>query len=267
VRTGPPVLGRGYLEAVDDQELLRVAAAQSQRSDAIHGRINHVTYASQPNPDPAFPSPPFGTPVLGRFGVKARIATLDDFTADALQNDMGITSPLRPVEFANPNGLLDDLKPGLDVDANSVNQRTQYLRLIAIPRRSDEPQGAALFDQVQCSACHVPSLHTRTDYPVPALADIDAPIYSDLLLHNMGSGLSDSLSGADGEAGPQDWRTAPLIGLRFNRTYLHDGRVDTVQDAILAHDTPGSEASDSVHRFQALSGEQQQALLTFVQGL
>jgi len=269
IRVGPPVLGRGYMEAVMDSEIERVAAAQAARTDAIHGRINHVTYASEPNPDPRFNSHRKGDIVIGRFGLKARIATLDEFTADALQGDMGITSPLRPDEIPNPDGLTDDRKPGIDATADEVNMRATYMRLIAIPRRKGlSGTGAAIFDQAKCSACHVPSMRTRGDYPIALLANIDAPIYTDMLLHDMGPGLADgSADGVDGDAHSREWRTAPLIGLRFNKAFLHDSRVRTIEDAILAHDNPGSEASESVQWFNGLSPADRAALLEFVSAL
>ena len=267
-RLGPSALGRGYLEAVEDSEIQRVAALQAARGDAIAGTVNLVTYDSQPNPDPTFNAHRPGDLVIGRFGLKARIATLDEFVADALQNDMGITSPLRPTEFPNPDGLTDDDKPGVDATADDVNLRADYVRLIAIPWRAPaDPHAQVLFDQAQCSACHVPALRTRADYPIPQLAGIDAPVYTDILLHDMGDGLSDSLAGTDGLATPRMWRTAPLIGMRFAREFLHDGRAATVRDAILAHDGNGSEAHDSVQIFNTLSDADQQALLGFVQSL
>jgi CxxC motif-containing protein (DUF1111 family) len=266
VRVGPPILGRGYLEAVLDSEILRVEAEQAERADAIHGRANRVVYPSEANPDPTFNSHQKGDMVIGRFGLKARQATLDDFTADALQGDMGITSPLRPEEFQNPDGLTDDLKHGLDATADDVNQRALYMRLTAIPRRTDLTEaGRALFDEAQCSACHVPTLKTRPDYPISVLAGIDAPIYTDMLLHAMGDELSDGL--IDGEAQSRDWRTAPLIGLRFNKTFLHDGRAQTIEDAILLHDGAGSEAAASISFYKALSAEDHDALLAFVSAL
>jgi CxxC motif-containing protein (DUF1111 family) len=266
-RVGPPVFGRGYMEAIQDSEIERVAAEQATRTDGIHGRVNHVTYASQPNPDTRFHTHQPGDIVIGRFGLKARVATLDDFAADALAGDMGITSPLRPVEFPNPDGLTDDAKPGIDVTIESVNDRADYTRLLAIPRRTANEAGAAVFAEAHCDGCHVPTMRTRADYPIPMLADIDAPVYTDLLLHDMGDGLADSLEGADGEAGPRDWRTAPLIGLRFDRTYMHDGRAKTMRECVLAHDGKGSEAHDSVARFLALSPDKQQLLLDFVGAL
>jgi CxxC motif-containing protein (DUF1111 family) len=181
---------------------------------------------------------------------------------------MGITSPLRPTEFPNPDGLTDDDKPGIDATADDVNQRADYVRTIAIPwRATPDPAAQALFDQVLCSACHVPTLHTRADYPIAALADIDAPIYTDLLLHDMGDGLSDSLDDGEGVATARTWRTAPLIGLRFARELLHDGRATTLGDAVMDHDGNGSEAHDSVRLFLALTPEQQTSLLDFVGSL
>lgn len=266
LRVGPPILGRGYLEAVLDSELLRVAAEQAQRGDGIHGRVNHVVYASEPNPDPTFNPHRTGDVVIGRFGLKARIATLDEFTADALQGDMGITSPLRPTEIANPDGLTDDLKPGIDVTEDSVNDRAMYMRLTAIPQRPElTGAGRALFDGVKCGACHVPSLKTRPDYPIALLAGIDAPVFTDLLLHDMGDELADGM--IDGEAQSRDWRTPPLIALRFDKAFLHDGRAHTLEEAILLHDGKGSEASESIALFRALSPADHDALLTFVGAL
>ncbi len=266
LRVGPPILGRGYLEAIDDAEILARATEQKTRPDAIHGRPNHVVYASEPNPDPTFNAHQKGDMVIGRFGAKARIATLDEFTADALQGDMGITSPLRPTEFENPDGLMDDLKDGIDVTADSVNKRAMYVRLTAIPRRDDlDPAGEALFAKVKCDVCHAPSMKTRADYPIAILAGIEAPVFTDMLLHDMGEELADGM--IDGEAGSRDWRSAPLLGLRFNKTFLHDGRALTVEEAILAHGGKGSEAAESTALYQALGPADHDLLLAYVNAL
>jgi CxxC motif-containing protein (DUF1111 family) len=268
MRLGPPVLGRGYLEAILDSEIVRVADAQAAAGGAIRGKVNYVTYASEANPDQRFHQYVKGDTVIGRFGLKARVATLDDFTADALAFDMGLTSPLRPEEFPNPDRIADDAKPGIDISLDGVNQRADYTRLLAIPPRArPSGNGAELFEQAQCSHCHVPALRTRADYPIPELAGIDAPVFTDLLLHDMGDALSDSLSGGDGVAGPRDWRTAPLIGLSYFTTYLHDGRAATIRDAILMHDGNGSEAHDSVALFQTLAAPEQDALVQYVGAL
>jgi CxxC motif-containing protein (DUF1111 family) len=264
-RVGPSILGRGYVEAVLDSEIERVAGEQALRSDAVHGRINHVVYASEPNPDTRFHAHRKGDVLIGRFGLKARIASVDEFTADALQGDMGITSPLRPTEVPNPDGITDDLKPGVDVSIDSVNVRAMYVRLTEIPSRKNVTNGAALFAQTKCNACHVPAMKTRADYPIAALAGVFAPIYSDLLLHDMGTELADGIQ--ESEARSRDWRTSPLVGLRFAKTFLHDSRATTIEQAILFHAGPGSEAAESVSLFTALTDADRATLLAFVGSL
>lgn len=269
IRVGPPVLGRGHMEAVADAEILRLAAEQAARTDGIKGRINHVVHQSEPNPEGKVHATKKGETVIGRFGLKARIGFLDDFVADAAQGDMGITSPLRPQELTNPDGLLDDGKSGVDIGLSSVNLRADYIRLIAIPRRpAPDPAGRALFLSTSCGVCHAPALATRPDYPIPQLAGIKVDVYTDFLLHDMGDDLADGLPlGQDGEATYRDWRTAPLIGLRFMKNYLHDSRAHSVEEAILLHEGPGSEANGSVALFRALSPANRATLLSFVEAL
>lgn len=262
LRIGPPVLGRGYVEAVDDAELLRLEAEQAARSDGIHGMVNRAPYDSVPAPG-AFRGFQTGQIVIGKLGLKSRIATLDDFTADAFQGDMGLTTPMRPHELINPDGLADDLRAGVDLVQDRVDRIAFYLRRIAIPRRVGLTEhGAALFAQTSCAVCHVPALKTRADFPVKAIAGRDAAIFSDLLLHDMGTALADG--NTDGNARSTQWRTAPLIGLRFEQTYLHDGRALSVEQAVLAHDGEARGARDA---FQALSATDQRSLIDYVEAL
>ena len=88
---------------------------------------------------------------------------------------MSITSPMRPDEVPNPDGLDDDLAPGVDLDADTVRELAFYVRALELPARPDpDSHGEDLFGQVWCDRCHVPTLHTRADYPIEALADIEA---------------------------------------------------------------------------------------------
>jgi CxxC motif-containing protein (DUF1111 family) len=260
-RQPPAVFGRGYLEAVDEAAILEEEAAQAA-AGRVSGRVNRVCWDFEHPSDDFHDFQPGDCGLVGRFGLKARVASLDGFAADAYQGDMSITSDYRPLELANPDGLTDDYAPGVDIDPEVVQLTADYMRLLAIPRRTENP-GLELFTQVGCADCHSPSLRTRSDYPIADLAGIDAPIFSDLLLHDMGS--SDGL--VDSEAGPSEWKTAPLIGLRFLKNYLHDGRASTVEEAILAHDLPDSEAAPSVAAFDALSEEQRAELLIYVDSL
>jgi CxxC motif-containing protein (DUF1111 family) len=267
LRVGLPVFGRGYLEAIDDREIVRVESEQARRSDEIHGRTNRVVYQSQPNAEQRYHQyTPGQSGLIGRFGHKARIATLDDFSADAAQGDMSITSPMRPSELANPDGKMDDRKPGPDIDLQTINLLADYMRLLAIPHRVGVSEGGrTLFDAALCSVCHVPSLQTRASYPIPELAAKSAPVFTDLLLHDMGTELADGLT--DGSATSRQWKTAPLIGLRFFQSYLHDGRAKTIEEAIVLHDGTGSEAKGAVQKFRALSQRERQELIQYVLSL
>ena len=266
-REPPAVYGRGYMEAVLDSEIMRVEAEQAERGGLVSGRINWVQYYSEPNPDTRYHSARAGVPLIGRFGLKARIASLDEFAADAFQGDMGITSDLRPTELPNPSSEDDEL-PGVDIDADTVNLVADYMRVLRIPHRAEatrDKQGAELFAATGCADCHVPALRTRDDYPVERLAGIDAPIYTDMLLHDMGPEFSDGLR--DSDAGPSEWRTPPLLGLRYMQRYLHDGRAETLEQAIELHGAEGSEAAESAERYSALSAARRSALIEFVSAL
>jgi len=260
-RIGPAVYGRGAMEAVDASALFALAEAQANAPGPVKGVVARVTWRSQENDDPRFPTYAEGTPdLVGRFGLKARVATLDDFAADALQGDMGLTSPMRPVELPNPAGITDDDLPGVDVSSEDVNLLADYVRLLRIPPRIDVDEGGlALLDSTGCTACHVRALPTREDYPFAVLRAVDVEIFSDLLLHDMGEALADGL--VDEQAGPRQWRTAPLIGLRYFRNYLHDGRAATLDDAVRAHDAPDSEARDAAAAYAALTDDDRALLL------
>jgi CxxC motif-containing protein (DUF1111 family) len=125
--------------------------------------------------------------------------------------------------------------------------------------------GRHLFtDVVKCAACHTTSMKTGTSY-VTALSNIDANLFSDLLVHNMGSGLADGVS--QGNAGPDEFRTAPLWGLGQRLFFLHDGRTSDLLKAIEAHSSPGSEANSVIRNFNSLSPTQQQDILNFLRSL
>jgi uncharacterized integral membrane protein (TIGR00698 family) len=113
--------------------------------------------------------------------------------------------------------------------------------------------GGRVFASIGCAQCHVPALAGRNG---------EVPLYSDLLLHDMGPALDDKI--AQGSATGADWRTTPLIGLGLRQRYLHDGRALTLRDAILAH---GGEAQIVSERFFELAAEKQQAVMAFLDGL
>jgi CxxC motif-containing protein (DUF1111 family) len=248
-RLPPAVFGRGYLEAIADQDIERLAERAATRRGSARGRLSRLKDGA-----------------IGRFGVKARIATLEQFVVDALGSDMGLSTPAQPAEPPGPEGLRDDDKPGVDFSAEQVALLRDYLLGLAIPaRRASSPQGQALFQRVGCADCHEPGLQTRRDYPVAALAGVAAEVYTDLLLHDMGRARSDGQH--EEGAKPQEFRTAPLIGLRFLPSLLHDGSAKTVLEAVLAHGGPDSEGRDAARAFSGLTQPEQAALVSFVEAL
>ncbi len=247
-RLPPAVFGRGYLEAVSDADIVRLEQRASRRAGSARGRINRLKSGA-----------------IGRFGLKARLPTLEALTADALSSDMGISSPSLPDEPPGPEGLRDDAKPGVDFSAEQVSLLADYLRMLQIPARRSDQRGLGLFERARCSDCHEPSFTTRPDAHVAALSDVSVELYTDFLLHDMGAALSDGLR--EESAGPRDFRTAPLMGLRFQAAFLHDGRAKTVAEAIEAHGAQDSEARDSFAAFRSLDDDERRQLVTFVEAL
>ncbi len=124
--------------------------------------------------------------------------------------------------------------------------------------------GGSLFNQIGCALCHAPSLTTGTSR-IAALSNVTANLYSDLLIHHMGSTLADGVT--QGAAGPDEFRTAPLWGVGQRMFFLHDGRTTDLVQAIEAHTGPGSEANLSISACNNLTPFQQQNVLNFLRSL
>lgn len=271
VRLPPPVFGAGLIEAITVGDILANVDSLDADGDGISGRPNWVTAASfVPATEPGG-----GTGRrLGRFGRKAQIAVLLQQVVEAYLQDMGITSPFLPLENRNPLSSVPveavDRVPDPEIGEDVVQAVTFYVRALAPPLPGEDTprrtEGGALFEQIQCAKCHVPSFTTGPS-PIPALAGRTVTLFSDMLLHDMGQGLADERP--DGDASGTEWRTAPLWGLRLMRQFLngqalllHDGRARTVEQAILLH---GGEALASRNAFAALTPAQREALLDFVE--
>jgi len=126
-------------------------------------------------------------------------------------------------------------------------------------------KGLTLFGAVGCIHCHTPALRTVPSTVVAALADQPVNLYSDLLLHDMGVGLADGVS--QGQAGPREFRSAPLWGLGQRLFFLHDGRTSDLRVAIEQHRSSGSEANTVVLHFDQLAEPDKQHLLNFLRSL
>jgi CxxC motif-containing protein (DUF1111 family) len=129
--------------------------------------------------------------------------------------------------------------------------------------------GQAVFSQIHCDMCHTPSLPTAASSFTPGLSNQNAGLFSDLLVHHMGSGLADNVT--QGSATGDEFRTAPLWGLGQRIFFLHDGRATPANgglvQAIEQHSGNGSEANAVIALYNQLSVQQQQELLNFLRSL
>jgi CxxC motif-containing protein (DUF1111 family) len=261
-RVAPAVVGMGLLDSVSDDTILALAARVPL--DGIRGRANMVWDIAR------------GQRAVGRFGLKANHPTLRQQVAAAFIEDIGLSTSLFPDQNcpgvqAQCRDMMVAGKP--EITDYRLKAVESLMRYAAVPARRelDDAQvrrGGALFAQARCSACHVPELRTADVPGEPALSGQTIRPYTDLLLHDMGDGLADARQ--DFEAGPRDWRTAPLWGLGLSRavngnaSLLHDGRARNVEEAILWH---GGEAEVSRAAVAAMPKADREALVRFVQSL
>ena len=161
---------------------------------------------------------------------------------------------------------------------SSIEKFALFMRFLAPPNPSqDTPggvqsigRGRSLFSGTGCALCHTPTMHTGNSN-VAALRNKPVNLYSDLMVHDMGPGLADGVT--QGQAGPREFRTAPLWGLGQRIHFLHDGRTSDLVAAIEAHyshgttNRDGSEANAVIRMFNNLSENQKQDLLNFLRSL
>src|SRR4029079_4180354 len=117
----------------------------------------------------------------------------------------------------------------------------------------------AVFQTTGCALCHVPVLTTGANRN-PIFDRTPVALYSDLLLHDVGSGDGIEQS----SAGAGEIRTPALWGLRFRRPLLHDGSAATSEDAILRH---AQEAAAVTEKYRRLPPGVQRQLLAFLNSL
>jgi len=254
-RRTPPLFGLGLVDATPDADFIALAQMQASRGDGVVGRASVVDNIRA------------GMKTVGKFGWKAQVPTLFQFSGDAYLNEMGITTPDFPNENC-PQGDCGELSfnpaPGINDDGSGPVLLTNFMTLLAAPTRAaqngDTAEGEATFDRIGCTACHVATLHTGSSV-VAALDRKTYHPYSDFLLHDMGA-LGDDLE--MGSAMGSEMRTAPLWGLRFITTYLHDGRATSLDQAILAHDGQARGARD---RYAGLSAAVKAKLIGFLNSL
>jgi CxxC motif-containing protein (DUF1111 family) len=224
-----------------------------------------------------------------RFGWKAQNKSVEMFAGEAYNVEMGVTNELFPDERSLPpasclyNPTPEDTTNFPASGAailSDVVAFSNFMRFLAPPAPSSQgipgspssqsiANGQAMFTQAHCTMCHTPTMQTGTSAFAAGLNNQSATLYSDLLVHHMGTGLADNIS--QGTAGPDEFRTAPLWGLGQRLFFLHDGRATSSNGGLLKaiqdHAGSGSEANDVINQFEGLTAQQQQDLLNFLRSL
>jgi CxxC motif-containing protein (DUF1111 family) len=261
-RVAPAVFGVGLLEAVPAATVEALADPDDRDGDGVSGRVNYV-------------AAPDGTEMVGRFGWKSNVATVEQQNAGAFHGDIGITSPLATDEECNDKQVECTSAPtggSPELDDQKLDRVTFYTRTLAVPARrdvggADTTAGAELFDTIGCATCHVPELVTGTS-DIAQLSEQTIRPYTDLLLHDMGPALADERP--DGMASGSEWRTAPLWGIGLvddvngHTRFLHDGRAGSLTEAILWH---GGEGEASKTAFTELDARRREQLVMFLESL
>jgi CxxC motif-containing protein (DUF1111 family) len=267
-RIPTPVFGAGLIESITDGTIRSNIASDPFGLKRLAGITGHVNTNGND-----------GT--VTRFGWKAQNKSLLIFSGEAYNVEMGVTNEAFPNEREEDskcatNGLSES-HTGFDT-LNSPSDMmlfTGFMRFLDQPKPacgvSGQPacsssvnNGKNLFTLIGCALCHTPTLTTGAS-SVAALSHQAANLFSDLAVHNMGSGLADGVS--QGGAGPDEFRTAPLWGVGQRAFFLHDGRTKDLLQAILAHESPGSEGSRVVDVFQLLRSSDKQDILNFLRSL
>jgi CxxC motif-containing protein (DUF1111 family) len=274
-RTPTPLYGAGLIENIPDAAIYANMAANAPLKQSL-GISGHPNISGND-----------GT--VMRFGWKAQNKSVEIFAGEAYNVEMGVTNELFPQERSLPpasclfNPTPEDTTnfpaSGAEILSDIV-AFSNFMRFLAPaapslqgipgnPSVQSIANGQSLFNRVHCSLCHTPTLQTGASSFAAGLSNQSAALYSDLLVHHMGSGLADNIS--QGTAGPDEFRTAPLWGVGQRLFFLHDGRADSSNGGLLRaiedHAGSGSEANRVIDLFQQLNAQQQQDLLNFLRSL
>jgi CxxC motif-containing protein (DUF1111 family) len=279
-RIPTPTFGAGLIEQIPDKAIVANQSSNAFQKQAlgIKGRPNFhvagrtVTGMTNNNGND-------GT--IARFGWKAQNKSLLLFSGEAYNVEMGITNELFQTEreeaancqFATVPNDVTNTDATIPVEViSAIEKFSFFMRFLDAPQPSpNSPGGAASiangkqkFTDIGCALCHTPSFTTGHS-TVAALDRKPVNLFSDLLVHDMGVGLADGVS--QGEAGPREFRTAPLWGVGQRIFFLHDGRTADLLRAIREHASLGSEANGVISNFENLREGQTQDLLNFLRSL
>jgi len=268
LRIPAPLFGSGLIEEISDATMLANMNSNAFRKHLL-GIVGRPNVSSDD-----------GT--ITRFGWKAQNKSLQLFAGVAYNVEIGVTNEVFNGERDQTPGCQFNPTPedSTNFDQNGTELPSDVVRFTMFMKFLDQPKpgpsnpstqhGSQLFSQIGCDMCHTPSM-TTSPSSVAALSNVQANLYSDLLLHHMGPGLADNLS--QGGAAGDEFRTPPLWGLGQRIFFLHDGRTNDLVQAIEAHASSGnqqyrgSEASIVVNSYNNLNSSDQQDLLNFLRSL
>ena len=276
-RIPTPVFGAGLIEQIEDSSILanQTANAGTKSQMGIRGRPN-VSVSGRTISGNVNRNGNDGS--ITRFGWKAQNVSLMVFSGEAYNVEMGITNEVFQNErdqtpscyFAdNPNDHQNMDADSALTGTTAVQNFANFQRFLAAPTPApDTPsiaRGRAAFSAAGCALCHTPSMSTGNRSVIAVLNNKVANLYSDLLVHDMGTGLADGVS--QGNAGPREFRTAPLWGVGQRVFFLHDGRTSDLMQALQAHRSFQSEANAVIDRFNFMPDSVKQDLLNFLRAL
>ena len=258
-RLAPALVGLGLLEQLTDAQILQNQDINDSDKDGVSGKAN-IVYSAEYNDFR-----------VGRYTYKASVSSVLHQSAAAALYDMGLTNSLFPNEnctkaqvdcLAAPKGDEKRGQTALDLPKKRVQAIAFYLKNLKIPKsKITQKEGEKLFAAIGCIKCHVPSFTLENGYKIKP--------FSDILLHDMGEGLSDGRS--EFLATKSEWRTAPLWGIgRYKLAndkkpeLLHDGRARSVEEAILWH---GGEALQIKRNFMNLSYHDRENVINYIKEL
>ena len=287
-RHSTPMLGLGLVEIDPGREILARQASRSRTARSL-GIAGHPNRSGND-----------GT--ITRFGWKAQNKSITIFAGEAYNVEMGITNEAFPTateedpacqgsDKPEPNDVTrmqnNDVGPPANQSFfNPIHIMADWMQFQLMMRFTDGPQpvvnpsasaqrGASVFNQVGCATCHAADDDALVMNSA-VLQNRPVNLFSDLLVHRMGPLLADGV--AQGQAGPDEFRTAPLWGIGQRIFFLHDGRTSDLLQAILAHQSnagvgagglfyQASEANQVISNFNALSKNDKQSILDFLRSL
>jgi CxxC motif-containing protein (DUF1111 family) len=279
------MFGAGLIEAIPDSAILANMASDK-------GTKSSMRIAGHPNAHLSGNANRSGNDgTITRFGWKAQNKSLLMFAGEAYNVEMGVTNELFPQERDETPGCVFNATPEDTVNftptpvpsgnsntavVSDIEAFADFMRMLAPPTpASSTPaveSGRGAFAKIGCTLCHTPSMTTgkaiasgSSTKPSAALSNQTVNLFSDLLVHHMGNGLADGIT--QGNAGPDEFRTAPLWGVGQRVFFLHDGRTTNLVEAIRAHKSHGSEANKVVDRFNRLTVQEQQEIIDFLRSL